>query len=294
MRRVLVTGGNGQLARELVHRAPAVEVFAPDRATLDITDAGAVSACVAEFSPEVVINAAAYTAVDRAESDAARAHRVNAGGAAHLAAACAISGARLLHVSTDFVFDGASSLPYLPDAPTAPLGVYGESKLAGEQRVRETLPGACILRTGWVYSCFGSNFVATMLRLMAERETLAVVDNQVGTPTWTGSLADVLWAFAGDEGAAGVYHWSDAGVCSWYDFAVAIAEEGLAMGLLPRAVRVQPIPASEYPTPAQRPAYSVLDKRATLERLGAEAVHWRVQLRRMLQQWKDQTEAATA
>ncbi|MBN7799036.1 dTDP-4-dehydrorhamnose reductase [Parahaliea mediterranea] len=287
MQKVLVTGANGQLGRELAEHAPEVELLALGRDALDIADPNATLERIAALAPDVVINAAAYTAVDRAESEPERARQVNAAGAGHLARACASLGVRMLHVSTDFVFDGQAGTPYDPSAATNPLGVYGASKLDGEKAVRECLPRALIVRTGWVYSRFGGNFVKTMLRLMGERDTLRVVGDQVGTPTWAAGLARALWDFAARPELHGTYHWSDAGVCSWYDFAVAIAEEGLARGLLTRPVTVAPIPASDYPTPARRPAYSVLDKGATWADLGRPGVHWREQLRRMLDEYKE-------
>lgn len=286
--KVLVTGAGGQLGQELLRTAPAAMACQGlSRAELDIGNAESVAALIKQHQPELVINAAAYTAVDKAESEPEQAMRINGDGAGHVAAACAAAGARLLHVSTDFVFDGSSSQPYKPQAPTAPLGEYGRSKLAGERAVMAALPGALIVRTAWVYSAFGANFVKTMLRLMAEREELAVVSDQVGTPTWARGLAAALWSAAEKPQLRGILHWTDAGVCSWYDFAVAIAEEGLAMGLLTRLPRVRPIPGSAYPTPAARPAYSVLDKGSTWEALDAEGEHWRVQLRKMLQELKE-------
>lgn len=258
------------------------------RDSLDISDAGQVQAFFATTFPDLVINAAAYTAVDKAESESAQAMAVNCDAAANLAAACAERGARLIHLSTDFVFDGSASSPYTTDAATAPLGAYGRSKLAGEQAVTGTLPTALVMRTAWVYSAFGANFVKTMLRLMAERPELSVVADQVGTPTWARGLAEALWRAVERPGLAGIHHWTDAGVCSWYDFALAIAEEAVALGLLDSMPLIHPIPASAYPTPAQRPAYSVLDKDSTWRALATEGLHWRVQLRAMLQEMKEQ------
>jgi dTDP-4-dehydrorhamnose reductase len=280
---VLVLGAAGQLGRELQRTAgDSVTCVAVGREQLDIANGEALDERLTSLRPDQVINAAAYTAVDRAESEPELARRVNAEGPALLAAACERHGARLLHVSTDFVFDGRASTPYTPDAATAPLGEYGRSKLAGERAVRERLGNSVILRTGWVYSAFGGNFVKTMLRLMGERDELAVVDDQVGTPTWARGLAEACWALVARPGLRGTYHWSDAGVCSWYDFAVAIAEEGSSAGLVTDEVRVRPIPGIDYPTPARRPAYSVLDKSATRQDLSLPAIHWRVQLRAML------------
>lgn len=288
----LITGAAGQLGCELQATAPAgVRVVALDRHGLDITDPEAVRRVFGELRPDVVLNAAAYTAVDRAEEEEALALAINAEGPGHLAAACASTGTALIHVSTDFVFAGDSGHPYLPDAPTGPQGAYGRSKLAGERAVQRAHPRAMIVRTGWVYSSFGSNFVKTMLRLMRERDTLSVVCDQVGTPTWARGLATALWSAVDQPLLQGVYHWSDAGVCSWYDFAVAIAEEATALGLLRQLPVVQPIPASAYPTPARRPACSVLDKQSTWEALQRVPPHWRVQLRSMLQTLKESSDA---
>jgi dTDP-4-dehydrorhamnose reductase len=279
----LVTGAGGQLGRALLAQAATGwDVRGLARADCDITDPDAVAVALEETGATLLINAAAYTAVDRAEEERDRAFATNATAPAQLAAACAKCGARLLHVSTDFVFDGTRSTPYPPAAPTAPLGVYGASKLAGEEAVLDSSADSLVLRTGWVYAPWGSNFLRTMLRLQAEREELAVVADQVGTPTAVASLARALWSFAAQPGLDGIWHWSDAGVCSWYDFAVAIAEEASALGLLDNPAQLRPIATEDYPTPARRPAYSVLDKRASWAALGYTAQHWRVQLRETL------------
>lgn len=286
--KAIITGAGGQLGWELARGAPDHwECVALGREQLDISDPEAVERCLAQEQPQLLINAAAYTAVDRAESEPDAARRINAEGPGYLAACCADSDIRLIHVSTDFVFDGEASRPYGPGDSTAPLGEYGRSKLAGEQAVLTALPTALVVRTGWVYSAHGANFVKTMLRLMAQRDELAVVCDQVGTPTWAAGLASALWAAAQRPALQGCYHWSDAGVCSWYDFAVAIAEEGMACGLLQSDTAVRPIPASDYPTPAQRPAYSVLDKSDSWRDLQLAGVHWRVQLRAMLKELKE-------
>jgi dTDP-4-dehydrorhamnose reductase len=189
----------------------------------------------------------------------------------------------MIHVSTDFVFDGNASSPYKVDAPTAPLSVYGATKLAGEQATLAALGDrAVILRTAWVYSATGNNFVRTMLRLMA-RGNVRVVADQVGTPTSAASLAEAIWSIAAAE-AGGVFHWTDAGVASWYDFAVAIAEEGVRAGLLTNPVEVTPIVTSDYPTPARRPPYSVLDKSAAVQRFGLRQIHWKRRLRTVIEE----------
>ncbi len=283
--KALLTGANGQLGRALQATAPeGVRLVVLGSTELDIGDEAAVMAVVEAEKPELILNAAAYTAVDKAESDEEAALHVNSKGVANLALAARETGARLVHVSTDFVFDGASSTPYRPDSPTAPLGSYGRTKLAGERAA--AIADALIVRTAWVYGAAGHNFVRTMLRLMAERDEVRVVADQIGTPTFATGLAEAIWALDA-AGAKGIFHHADSGVASWYDFAVAIQEEALELGLLGRAVPVIPIATRDFPTPARRPAYSVLDKSATIDILGAPAPHWRVNLRRMLRELKD-------
>jgi len=282
--KVLITGASGQVGRCLLASVPpGITAVGLTRAQLDVGDADAVTRSLETHAPAVIINAAAYTAVDRAQSEAELARRVNGLGPANLARAASARGARLVHISTDFVFDGRAGSPYAPQAPTAPLGVYGASKLQGEQAVAEWAAGhSVILRTAWVYAAHGANFLRTMLRLMAEKGQVRVVADQVGTPTAADSLATILWGLARRSDISGVHHFTDAGVASWYDFAVAIAEEGAALGLLPAGVRVSAIGTADYPTPARRPAYSVLDKRSLLAALAPEHHHWRVSLRRVL------------
>jgi dTDP-4-dehydrorhamnose reductase len=280
--KILLTGANGQLGSELQATCPAeFSVIATDRDNLDITSPEQIAHYLDTQQPSVVINAAAYTAVDKAETDTDNAYAINHLAALHLAQACAQRGIYLLHVSTDFVFDGEQTTPYATTAPTAPLGVYGESKLYGEQAVLEYHPRACIVRTSWLYSAYGNNFVKTMLRLMAERENIGVVYDQIGTPTWTGTLAHTLWAFVVQK-PQGILHCADNGVASWYDFALAIQEEAQALNLLTKAIPIKPLRTVEYPTPAKRPAFSVMDKRATENLLGYLLPHWRVSLRQML------------
>lgn len=283
--KVLIAGSAGQLGRALGATAPAgVSLVAPPEAGFDILDAAMVSEVVQAVQPALLVNAAAYTAVDKAEGDRETAFAVNARAAGTLAAAAKAAGARFAHVSTDFIFAGDSALPYAVDAVPAPVGVYGESKLEGEQAVLSAHPAALILRTAWVYAAQGNNFVKTMLRLMREREEVRVVADQVGTPTHADSLARAIWALDA-AGASGVFHWTDAGVASWYDFAVAIEEEALSVGLLARPARVVPIRTSDYPTPAKRPAMSVLDKTASWAITGP-AAHWRSELRVVIARMK--------
>lgn len=283
--KVLVTGATGQLGRALIASAPAgVELVALGRAELDLADPAAIAATVAAHRPALLINAAAYTAVDKAESDRDTALAINAVAPGLLAAAAREAGARFVHVSTDFVFAGDSATAYAPDSPTSALGFYGETKLLGEQAVQAALPAALIVRTAWVYDATGANFVRTMLRLMRERDEVRVVADQIGTPTHAAGLARAIWALDTAR-ASGIFHWTDAGVASWYDFAVAIQEEAFALGLLERMVPVVPIATSDYPTPARRPAMSVLDKRATWAITGV-AAHWRQELRAALKEMR--------
>jgi dTDP-4-dehydrorhamnose reductase len=277
--KALITGAGGQLATELEAAPPAGwTVEAITEVDLDIRDLAAVQAAVKRSGPDLILNAAAYTAVDRAETDSALAFSVNRDGAAHLAQAATEVGARMVHVSTDFVFDGQTSKAYLPGDPPAPLGVYGASKLAGEIAVAAVAPGALIVRTAWVYSPHGGNFLKTMLRVMAARGEVRVVADQIGTPTSATTLASALWGLA-LAGATGIHHHTDAGVASWYDFAQAIGEDAHASGRLGVAPKVIPIGTEDYPTPARRPAFSVLDKTSTWRILGAPAPHWRSAMR---------------
>jgi dTDP-4-dehydrorhamnose reductase len=282
----LLTGAAGQLGRELQGTAPgAWRVVACDAAALDLTRPEAVEEVVRRERPALIVNAGAFTSVDAAERETERAEAVNSAGAAHLAEAAKLAGARLIHVSTDYVFDGAQSRPYGPADRPHPLGVYGRTKLAGEREVARISGGsALIVRTSWLYSAYGRNFVLTMLRLLRERDAVGVVADQVGSPTWARGLAQTIWAAADRPALAGVHHWSDAGVASWYDFAVAIQEEALALKLLSRAVPIRPLRTEEYPTAARRPGYSVLQRSEALAGLGVPVRHWREQLRTMLRE----------
>lgn len=282
--KTLVLGANGQLGQTLVKSAPAdTDVTALSSSALDVTDAGKVLKRVREIQPDLIINAAAYTAVDKAEAEADIAGAVNHYGAGHVALAAAAVGARLIHISTDFVFDGASSTPYTTTDATNPLNVYGQSKLDGERAVAAAAGDrAVIVRTSWLYSQYGHNFVKTMLRLMRERDSLSVVADQIGSPTWCESLATVIWALADAPAASGVYHWSDGGQTSWYDFARAIQDEALALGLLQQAIPIQTTTAKDYATPAVRPVFSALDSSRVIESLNIEQENWRVRLREML------------
>ena len=285
--KVLLTGAAGQLGQALIHSRPeGVGLIACGRAELDLADPQACAAAVWSHRPAWVLNAGAYTAVDRAESEPELAQAVNGGAPAAFAEALASTGGRLLQVSTDFVFNGAQGSPYRPDQPLDPLGVYGASKAAGEVAALQ-LAGARVLRTSWVYGPVGQNFCRTMLRLHRERPQIGVVADQVGCPTSTHTLAAACWRAIGLGAPAAadqprILHWSDAGAASWYDFAVAIGELGVAAGLLERAASVRPLTSAEYPTPAQRPSYSLLDCSASRAALGLKPQHWRAALAEVL------------
>ncbi|GAW97801.1 MULTISPECIES: dTDP-4-dehydrorhamnose reductase [Colwellia] len=337
--KILITGKGGQLAWELEQTKPqSLEVICLSSKELDITDQALVNNILASHKPDVVINAAAYTAVDKAETEQERAYAVNDLGSEYLAIACKELKAQLIHVSTDFVFDGSKTTPYQTDEQPNPLNVYGASKLAGDIKVSDILGSdATIIRTAWVYSAHGNNFVKTMLRLMAEKDQLGIVYDQVGTPTWAKGLAKMIWALVArhsrteergirnpghsDESrnlepsseaslplspaplseatlglvsapsseaslpispAARLLHWTDAGVCSWYDFAVVIQELAIEKGMLDKAIPIRPIPASAYPTPAARPSFSVIDKTSAEQASEVETIHWRKQLSAMM------------
>jgi dTDP-4-dehydrorhamnose reductase len=276
--RIVVTGANGQLGRELMLRSdPSYELIGFGRAELDITDLTQCRTVLEQVKPDAVIHCAAYTAVDRAETDADSAYQVNAAGSRNIAIAAREAGAKLIFVSTDYVFDGSSAAPYNEYDRTNPLTVYGKSKLAGEQLVQTLHDRYFIVRTAWVYGAHGANFVRTMLRLGEAGGTVRVVSDQVGSPTYTADLAQMLLTLAETE-AYGIYHATNSGSCSWYEFASAIFEEG---GL---PARVEPCTTAEFPRPAPRPAYSVLDHSA-IRANGLPAMrHWREALREFMQQ----------
>lgn len=285
---VLLTGATGQLGYELKRSCPAhIRLIATSNDQLDITRLHQVQAAITEYKPDCIINCAAYTAVDKAESDQAAAYAVNASAVHQLAEAALVLSKKpplIIHISTDFVFDGQASTPYSVDADTAPLSIYGASKLAGEQALKD-YPRALIVRTSWLYSAHGANFVKTMLRLMNDKDSLNVIYDQIGSPTWAYALAESLWALQAAN-TTGILHCSDNGVASWYDFALAIQDDALTLGLLTREIPIKPIRTSQYPTPAKRPAYSVMDKSLTEEALGKTLPYWRDSLRMMLNELK--------
>lgn len=283
--KILVTGVTGQLGREtvLALQQRGVDAQGISRAEVNFSQPLQVETFFAEHAADWVINCAAYTQVDQAESDAQLAFLVNRDSAAAVARGVKQSGGRLLHVSTDFVFSGDASRPYGESDCAEPLGVYGQSKWQGEQQVRAVLDQAIVLRTGWVYGVHGKNFVKTMLRLASDRDELRVIDDQLGSPSWTADIANAMWSLISGS-AAGTYHFSNEGVASWYDFAQAVLEIARQSGIGIKASRVIPIPTEDYPTPARRPAYSVLNKQKIRAELDYPIPHWRVALHNMLQE----------
>jgi dTDP-4-dehydrorhamnose reductase len=290
--RVLITGANGQVGRELVRRAPdGMEVVGLGSQDLDIANPAQVAQRIADLAPGAIINAAAYTAVDRAESDSPRAYAVNRDGVALLAEQAERFAIPLLHISTDYVFAGDAEVPYREDDPVGPACVYGASKLSGERALSERCSRALILRTSWVFGAQGQNFVRTMLRLGREREELAVVADQRGGPTSAASIAGVLWELLQryrEHGALnwGCYHFSGAPECSWHGFAEEIFRQALEHELIERLPRVRAISSSEYPTPARRPSWSVLDCSKLRREFGVVQPDWRVDLRQVLLEWR--------
>lgn len=283
--RLLVTGATGQLGFE-VARAFARsghEVIAPTPQELDFMDPRHVATSARKHQADWVINCAAYTQVDQAESEPERASTINRDSAGQLAAAVAGYGGRMLHVSTDFIFDGSQRRPYRETDTPNPLGVYGQSKLAGERAVLAALPAATVLRTAWVYGAHGHNFVKTMLRVAAEGKPLRVVDDQLGSPTWTTDIVAAITALV-EKDADGVFHYTNAGETSWCGFAAAILDEAARAGFDIRTDTVTPIPTTEYPTPATRPAYSVLDTEKIQSCLSLPIPPWRDSLKNMLKE----------
>ena len=282
---ILITGAGGQLCGELLHTANNERTIkAISKADLDICDAGLVLSVVDDIQPDVIVNTAAYTNVDKAEEESGLAMAVNADGVENVARAADRTGARLVHLSTDFIFGGSDNTPYYIDSAPAPNNMYASSKLEGEQRLK-SIPGLhyLVIRTAWLYSLHGRNFVTTMLRLMEANNEIKVVCDQIGTPTWARGLAKAIWC-AIDRDLSGVLHWTDAGVASWYDFAVAISEEALALKLIDHDLDIKPVQSKDFPQIARRPAYSVLDKHESWSRLKMHAPHWRFNLRTMLSQ----------
>ncbi len=291
MKQILLIGSSGQLGRELQKTLPSEALVSVGRETLDLSQPSQIRQFISEVHPHVIINAAAYTAVDKAETETELAYSINAIAPAIMAEAAQQIGATLIHISTDYVFDGRKGIFYQEDDDPNPLNVYGASKLAGEENVRQGCDRHLILRTSWVYGVQGtSNFVKTMLRVGADRQEVRVVSDQVGTPTSAGSIADLITQLIPSPEtpeAIGIYHFTQSGVASWYDFAVAIFEEARLLDFPLKVERVIPIPTSDYPTPAQRPLYSVLSTQKLSSWMATSFPHWRQELRQMLRDLKE-------
>ncbi|MEM6451310.1 MAG: dTDP-4-dehydrorhamnose reductase [Cyanobacteria bacterium P01_D01_bin.105] len=292
---VLLMGANGQVGQELLKALKQDESFAGPvtavgRDELDLTNLDAIAQQISALNPSLIINAAAYTAVDKAESEPELAHRINAEAPQVMAESAAKCGAALVHISTDYVFPGTEGSPRTETDATGPLSVYGKSKLAGEEAIRATLENHIILRTAWVYgTCGKGNFCKTMLRLAKERDTLGIVADQIGSPTWAKDIADAICQLGdrliSDASLAGTYHFTNSGVASWYDFALAIFEEAQTLGI-PLAIQtVNPLTTADYPTPARRPPYSVLNCQKVTQALGTSPPYWRESLRAMLDEY---------
>lgn len=287
--KIVVIGRNGQLAWELSKLScSGIEIVCLGREQVNISDETLLLDQLSQQKANAVINASAYTAVDKAETDTHAAYDINTYAVENLALACKKLSLHFVHVSTDFVFDGSNSSPYLPCAHKKPLGIYGKSKSDGEDLVNQTIPeNSCIIRTSWVYSSHGNNFVKTMLKLMASKPELGIIGDQIGTPTYAKSLAQACLDAAINK-VNGIQHWTDNGVASWYDFAVAIQELALEKGLLSQAIPIKSINTADYQTIAERPSYSVLDKSGVSTAFPKlSLIHWRKQLSSMMDELKN-------
>ena len=293
MTKILLIGITGQIGQELQQTLPSAfeEVVGVDRTSIDLTQSEQISQQIDKIQPDLIVNAAAYTAVDKAESESELAMAINATAPKAIAIAAQDIGAKVLHISTDYVFNGQNHTPYLETDSTDPLGVYGKSKLLGEMGVRDNCDRSIILRTAWVYGSRGhGNFVKTMLRLGKERSELRVVADQIGSPTWSHDIAvaitQLLSKSLDDPDLKGIYNFTNSGVASWYDLAVATFTEAKQLGYPLKIERVIPISTAEFPTPTQRPAYSVLSKAKITAALGIHPPYWHDSLHQMLAEWK--------
>ena len=284
---ILVTGANGQLGNEmqvLARENLQHTYFFTDVQELDICDEQAVYAYVSEHKIDIIVNCAAYTAVDKAEDNVELCDKLNNIAPGYLARAAQANGAAMIQVSTDYVFDGTAHIPYTEEEPTCPASVYGSTKLAGEQNVMDHCEKAMVIRPAWLYSIYGNNFVKTMIRLGQERDSLGVIFDQIGTPTYANDLAQAIFAAINKGVVRGIYHFSDEGVCSWYDFTIAIHRlAGIA------SCKVKPLHTADYPAKAPRPHYSVLDKTKIKDTFGIEIPHWEESLKRCINQLRMET-----
>ncbi len=284
---IVVIGKSGQLASELRtlnDENRDQKLIFLGRNDIDLFEFEPASNALSQIKPTAIINASAYTAVDAAENDQHGADLLNHVAVKHLAEFCAQHSIHLTHISTDYVFAGDKGSPYLPADKTEPQGEYGLSKMRGEQAIMDINgDNSVILRTSWVYSIHGNNFVKTMLRLMKEKPELGVIDDQIGSPTWAKGLAEACLTVS-EKQLIGIHHYTDSGVASWYDFAIAIQTLSNELGILNKSIPIKPIPSSAYPTPAKRPSYSVMSKKSLIESSGVEPIHWQAQLKNMLKE----------
>lgn len=283
MNKILLIGAKGQVGKELKETLTG-DITALGREELDLTQKEHICQVVGSLKPDIIVNAGAYTAVDKAETEKDLAKSINAIAPKILAEVAAKIDASLIHISTDYVFDGTKNKPYLEEDETNPLGIYGQTKLAGEEAIKQSGAEHIILRTAWVYGTYGkSNFVKTMLRLGKEREELRVVSDQIGSPTRAKDIAVAIDTLIKANKWESIYHFTNSGVASWYDFSVAIFDEAKKLGFPLKIKQVVPINTSEYPTPAKRPAYSVLSAKKISQVLGNHPPYWRESLRKMLE-----------
>lgn len=282
---VLLTGASGQVGRELVYTCPNnIKLVALDKYSLDISNHDNVNETLNKYKPDLVINAAAYTSVEKAEMEKKFAYQINKNGVSNLALACKANNTKLIHYSTDYIFDGEKSYPYtIRDKPN-PLNVYGQSKLDGEKEALKIInENILIIRTSWIYSKHGNNFVNTMLKLMNENETIEVITDQTGTPTWARSIANITWEFIRHPALKGIFHFSNSGSTNWFEFAKAIQDEALKYNMLNKPAKIIPISTNDYPSKTKRPIYSVLDCEKTWETLNVTPDDWRIALANMMQ-----------
>ena len=291
MEKILLTGATGQLGKTFSrhfahsHLSGKYALLAFDRNEIDLTKEESTSSILSLYKPSIIINCGAYTSVDEAENESELAKIVNDEAVNRISNWASENDCRLIHISTDFVFDGTADKPYLPSDLACPIGVYGKTKLAGEKRIQESLAErGVIIRTSWLYSEFRQNFVRTMIRLMAEKPDLGVVSDQLGSPTSAHTLSCVLLKVIEMQSVWGILHWCDGASISWYDFAVEIQKVAFKHGLLSKKIRLEPLMTADYPTLATRPRYSVLDRSFTLEQLGVIATDWRIELNKVIEQ----------
>ena len=292
--KILLTGGSGQVGQEILKQKPSgIEILNVGRNKLDLTDSKSCIKTVLDLKPDWIINCAAYTQVDDAEKNIQLSRRINSDSPAAFTEAINKTSSKLLHISTDFVFDGNQNFPYRENQTRKPLSQYGASKALGEELIKkniENIDNATILRTSWVISPRGKNFILTMLKLHSEKEFIKVVSDQIGCPTSTKDLAKVCWKIIKlkeEKKLPFILHWSDAGVASWFDIAVSVGEIAKELGINKKEAIVLPINTCEYPTPAQRPKYSLLNTKNTSDLLDIQAIHWRKNLRSILIEYKN-------